>query len=398
MSTILILWFAGVSRHGRSDQHRAPVSARRTAWRRSGPAPSAPVVLVYTLTSIGVTIAFDADVDAQAGAYATGILAMMVSGAVAVTISAARRRQRLRHRRVRGPDRCCCCYALVENIREKPDGITISGLFIAGHHRRLAHLPRLPHHRAARRAHRVRRRCPPVRHRLPRPRRGTSTSSPTSGRPATPPSTPPRRPSSAAMNPVPGRADVLFLEIDVIDPSGFSDVLTVRACRSTATGSCGRTARRSPTPSPRSCSRCATRPASGRTAYFEWAEGDPLGHLFRYLLFGRGDTAPVVREIIRRSEPDPAAPSRHSRWWLRGRALPAHPTSACALGPQVPGFCTSENWPSSASEARATKEKRQRSLWPVTPRSRLPCVLDRRYLAGPCRGEVLEPRTIRERP
>ena len=40
--------------------------------------------------------------------------------------------------------------------------------------------------------------------------------------------------------------------------------------------------------------------------HFEWAEGNPLGHLFRYLLLGRGDTAPVVREIIRSSEKDPA--------------------------------------------------------------------------------------------
>ncbi|WP_203872107.1 hypothetical protein [Planomonospora parontospora] len=38
--------------------------------------------------------------------------------------------------------------------------------------------------------------------------------------------------------------------------------------------------------------------------YFEWAEGDPLTHLLRYLLLGRGATAPVMREIIRKSEPD----------------------------------------------------------------------------------------------
>jgi hypothetical protein len=39
--------------------------------------------------------------------------------------------------------------------------------------------------------------------------------------------------------------------------------------------------------------------------HFEWSEGNPLSHLLRYLILGRGDTAPVVREIIRQHEPDP---------------------------------------------------------------------------------------------
>ena len=46
--------------------------------------------------------------------------------------------------------------------------------------------------------------------------------------------------------------------------------------------------------------------------YFEWAEGNPIAYLFKYLLFGRGDTAPLVREILRENEKDPALrPSIH---------------------------------------------------------------------------------------
>ncbi|MFM9877638.1 MAG: hypothetical protein ACKVOG_07295 [Rhodoglobus sp.] len=41
-------------------------------------------------------------------------------------------------------------------------------------------------------------------------------------------------------------------------------------------------------------------------AYFEWSEGNPRAHLMRYLILGRGDTAPVVREILRESEMDPS--------------------------------------------------------------------------------------------
>jgi hypothetical protein len=44
--------------------------------------------------------------------------------------------------------------------------------------------------------------------------------------------------------------------------------------------------------------------------HFECADGNPVGHLFRCLILGRGDTAPVVREILPEAEPDPACRPR----------------------------------------------------------------------------------------
>jgi hypothetical protein len=40
-------------------------------------------------------------------------------------------------------------------------------------------------------------------------------------------------------------------------------------------------------------------------AYFGWTEGNPVAYLLKFLAFGEGDTAPVTREVLRQTEPNP---------------------------------------------------------------------------------------------
>ncbi|WP_433203744.1 amino acid transporter [Dactylosporangium sp. CS-047395] len=303
ISSVLILWFAGASAMAgliNIIPRYLPSYGMAPEWGRA----VRPIVLVYTAISIIITIAFGADVNAQAGAYATGILAMMVSGAVAVTISAFRAGQR-----VAGSAftvlTLILLYALGANVVEKPDGILISAIFIAGiivvslvsRVSRTTELrtDAIEFDDAARRFV-----TESIVHdgelNIVANRRQAGDSAEYQGKES----------EQRGINPVPGRADILFLEIEVVDPSQFSGTLRVRGVE---IGEYRVLRTESPAaPNAIAAVLLALRDATGVRphAYFEWAEGSPLTHLFRYLFLGRGDTAPVVREIIRSSEPDPA--------------------------------------------------------------------------------------------
>jgi hypothetical protein len=303
ISSVLILWFAGASAMAgliNIVPRYLPSYGMAPEWGRA----VRPVVVVYTVISVGITLMFGADVNAQAGAYATGILAMMVSAAIAVTISAVRNRQR-RAAIGFGIVTVILLYALGANVVEKPDGIAISAAFIAGiigvslisrvSRTTELRVDRIEFDETARRF---------VTENLESDGRlDIVANKRQAGDQAEYEA---KEDEQRGLNPVPGTADVLFLEIEVVDPSVFSDVLEVRGL---TIGEYRVLRAKSPAaPNALAAILLALRDATGvrPQCHFEWSEGNPIAHLVRYLVLGQGDTAPVVREIIRQHEPDPA--------------------------------------------------------------------------------------------
>jgi hypothetical protein len=298
VSTISILWYAGASAMAgllTLMPRYLPRYGMAPEWAKA----TRPLVLLFGLITLLITILFNADVEAQGGAYATGVLVLITSAGVAATLNERARKRRFASF---GLITLVFVYTTLLNVYERPVGFKIALWFI-GAMIFLSLVSRVMRSTELR----IQGVQPddaalgfirntggaPVRILAIRPGDGR------------------REAYEKKMNEareshnLPQDEGVLFLEIRPSDVSDFSGALEV-----TGISVGGYKVLRSTSPAiPNAIAGLLLyiRDETGQLphAYFGWTEGNPIVYLMKFLAFGEGDTAPVTREVLRQTEANP---------------------------------------------------------------------------------------------
>ena len=134
LNTILILWFAGASAMA-GLLNLIPRYLPRFGMAPNWVSYARPLVIFLVGIDVAVTVVFRASVERQGGAYATGVLVLILSAALAASIELWRESSGHPARQLKAFYAWICvlifAYTLVENIRERPDGLIIATVFIA---------------------------------------------------------------------------------------------------------------------------------------------------------------------------------------------------------------------------------------------------------------------------
>jgi hypothetical protein len=298
VATVAMLWFAGASALAgllNLVPRYLPRYGMAPEWARA----NRPLIVIFTLITFIVTLAFHADVEAQGGAYATGVLVLITSGALAVAIMKwQQRRQVVQY----GAIAVIFFYTTFVNMSERPEGLKIASFFIVtiiitSLISRVLRSTELRVHgvKADQLAEQFLREAArqPIRIIANRPDTGLPDEYAHKLREA------------RESHHLPREMRVLFVEVRPSDASEFSEILNVQGVD---VG--GHHVLRCASPAiPNAIAalllfiRDQTRQIPH--AYFGWSEGNPIAYLLKFLAFGEGDTAPVTREVLRQAEPDP---------------------------------------------------------------------------------------------
>jgi hypothetical protein len=300
VSTICILWFAGASAMAgllNLVPRYLPRYGMAPNWVRA----VRPLVLVFTAIAFIITLAFQANVDAQGGAYATGVLVLITSASIAVTLSARRKRQP-RRAIAFGVVAVVFVYTTIVNIIERPEGIRIAALFIVGIIviSLISRVQRSFQLRAssveldekaleivrADAEHGV------VRIIANEPDDGTLDEY--------------RKKNSdeRRYSHIPQNSRTIFLEVHPADSSDFEEDLLVRGVEKHGFRILKVSSGNVPNTLAAVLLEIRDRTGVVPTIYFEWTEGNPISNMFRFLVTGGGEVAPVTREVLRESERD----------------------------------------------------------------------------------------------
>jgi hypothetical protein len=297
LSTIAILWFAGASAMAallNLVPRYLPPYGMAPDWARA----NRPLVLAFTVVTFAVTLYFEASVEAQGGAYATGVLVLMTSASLAVMIANWEERSRYLYLLMT----VVFVYTTIDNVLARPEGLKIASFFIVSivivsllsRGFRSTEL-RIGTVILSARAQAFVDEVAPFGIRLiaHRPDKRTQEEYDKKEQQA--------RDDHSLDKGEP----ILFLEVLQGDASDFTEDLHVRGSQV----------------GPHRVLRCTSpaipnaiaalllnlRDRTGRIpdAYFGWTEGNPVSYVLRYLALGEGDTAPVTREVLRRTVKNP---------------------------------------------------------------------------------------------
>ena len=308
-STIAILWFAGASAMA-GLLNLVPRYLPRYGMAPQWAGAVRPLVLVFTFIAFLITWIFKANVDKQAGAYATGVLVLMTSAAIAVTLSSRRKKQKVKTVAF-GAIAIIFIYTTIVNIIERPDGVRIAALFIVA----ILVISILS---------RVRRSFQLRATSMVLDREATewvTADAESQGTVRVVAHEPDENTLEEYRNKnkderryshIPSRSTIVFLEVIPGDSSDFEEELVVHGVEKFGFRVLQVTSNNVPGTAAAVLLEIRNVTNVVPEIYFEWTEGNPLNNMFKFLITGRGEIAPVTREVLRETEPNPKRrPSVH---------------------------------------------------------------------------------------